>query len=43
MGLFEKALFWEKPIQKISGLIAKALPFMRNTTVTKNLAEVLYI
>jgi len=35
----EKALFWEKPIQKISRRIARALPFMANTSVTNNLAQ----
>jgi len=35
----EKALFWEKPIQKLSRKIAKALPFMSNTSVTQNIAE----
>ena len=39
MSSFNKALFWEKPIQKISRRIAKALPFMSNTSVTKNVAE----
>ena len=39
MSSFNKALFWEKPIQKISRRIARALPFMSNTSVTKNVAE----
>jgi hypothetical protein len=34
-----KILFWEKPIQQISRKIAKALPFMSNTSVTHNVAE----
>ena len=34
-----KTLFWEKPIQKFSYRIAKALPFMSDTSVTRNLAE----
>jgi hypothetical protein len=34
-----KILFWEKPIQKISRKIAKALPFMSDTSVTHNIAE----
>ena len=41
MASFEKLWFWEKPIQKISSRIAKALPFMHNTSVTKNVAELL--
>ena len=39
MPSFEKMLFWEKPIQKISRRIARALPFMSNTSVTQNLAK----
>jgi len=39
LASFEKALFWEKPIQKISRRIAKALPFMSDTSVTQNLAK----
>lgn len=39
MPSLEKALFWEKPIQQISRRIARALPFMSNTSVTQNVAE----
>ena len=39
MASLEKALFWEKPIQKISRRIARALPFMSNTSVTQNIAK----
>lgn len=39
MASFKKALFWEKPIQKISRRIARALPFMSNTSVTQNIAD----
>ena len=39
MASFEKVLFWEKPIAQISRKIARALPFMSNTSVTQNIAE----
>ena len=39
MPSFRKALFWEKPIQLISRRIARALPFMSNTSVTRNVAD----
>ena len=39
MPSLEKALFWEKPIQQISRRIARALPFMSNTSVTHNIAQ----
>jgi len=39
MASLQKALFWEKPIQKISRKIARALPFMSNTSVTNNIAQ----
>ncbi|MBT3362564.1 MAG: hypothetical protein HN929_00490 [Chloroflexi bacterium] len=39
MESLDKILFWEKPIQNISRKIAKALPFMSDTTVTHNVAQ----
>ncbi|MFC1951179.1 hypothetical protein ACFLXN_02075 [Chloroflexota bacterium] len=39
MSSLKKALFWEKPIQKVSRRIARALPFMSNTSVTRNVAD----
>lgn len=36
---FEKWLFWEKYVQRISRRIAVAAPFMSDTSVTGNVAE----
>jgi hypothetical protein len=41
MALLGKLWFLDKPIQQMSHHIAKKLPFMRNTSVTKNVAEFL--
>ena len=35
---FDKLLFWEKYVQDISHRIAVKIPFMENTTITKNIA-----